>query len=112
MPASTRKPNSAPASRLRLLSAPSSRVRRHKPSHDRTSAMSRPDPPILEVRNVSQRFGGVTALTDVSLGIRPGEVVALVGDNGAGKSTLVKIISGIQRPTEGEIYFAGSPLAL
>jgi D-xylose transport system ATP-binding protein len=74
--------------------------------------MSRPEPPILEVRNVSQRFGGVTALTDVSLGIWPGEVVALVGDNGAGKSTLVKIISGIQRPTEGEIYFAGSPLAL
>lgn len=58
------------------------------------------------------RFGGVTALTDVSFGVGLGEVVALVGDNGAGKSTLVKIISGIQRPTEGTVYFAGSPLAL
>ncbi len=74
--------------------------------------MDRLDPPILEVRNVSVRFGGVAALTDVSLAIWPGEVVALVGDNGAGKSTLVKTISGIQQPTEGEIRFAGSRLAL
>lgn len=74
--------------------------------------MDRSDPPILEVRGISMRFGGVAALTDVSLSIWPGEVVALVGDNGAGKSTLVKTISGIQQPTEGEIRFAGSHLAL
>lgn len=74
--------------------------------------MDRSDPSILEVRNVSVRFGGIAALTDVSLAIWPGEVLALVGDNGAGKSTLVKTISGIQQPTEGEIHFDGSRLAL
>ena len=63
--------------------------------------------PVLEVRNVSVRFGGIAALTDVSMAVWPGEVVALVGDNGAGKSTLVKTISGIQQPNDGEILVEG-----
>ncbi len=69
-------------------------------------------PPVLEVRNVSVRFGGVAALTDVSMAVWPGEVVALVGDNGAGKSTLVKTISGIQQPDAGEIIVAGRTHAM
>ncbi|HMC44870.1 MAG TPA: ATP-binding cassette domain-containing protein, partial [Caballeronia sp.] len=53
--------------------------------------------PILEVRDISIRFGGVEALKHVSLQLLPGEVLALAGDNGAGKSTLIKIISGVYR---------------
>lgn len=66
-----------------------------------------PYEPILEVRSVAKRFGGVQALNDVSMALYPGEVVALAGDNGAGKSTLTKTISGVYRPDSGEIRFAG-----
>ncbi|MEX3959095.1 ATP-binding cassette domain-containing protein [Trinickia sp. EG282A] len=66
--------------------------------------------PLLEVRNVSIRFGGVEALKKVSMEVYPGEVVALCGDNGAGKSTLIKIISGVYQPSEGQVYFDGEPL--
>ncbi|HEX6151016.1 ATP-binding cassette domain-containing protein [Nocardioides sp.] len=62
---------------------------------------------VLSLTGVNKRFGAVQALTDVSLDVRPGEVVALVGDNGAGKSTLVKIIAGVYQPDEGEIVFDG-----
>src|SRR5690349_20048882 len=63
--------------------------------------------PVLSLAGITKRFGAVQALTDVSLGVRPGEVVALVGDNGAGKSTLVKIISGVYQPDEGTVTFSG-----
>jgi simple sugar transport system ATP-binding protein len=63
--------------------------------------------PILDVRSVSKRFGGVEALKDVSMSLYPGEVVALAGDNGAGKSTLIKTISGVHGADGGEIRFAG-----
>ena len=63
--------------------------------------------PILEARNVVKRFGGLTALDNVSFELYPGEVLALAGDNGAGKSTLIKCISGVHPPTEGQIYFEG-----
>ena len=63
--------------------------------------------PLLSVRNVSKRFGGVQALDGVSVDFHAGEVVALAGDNGAGKSTLIKAISGVYPQDEGDIVFAG-----
>jgi monosaccharide-transporting ATPase len=62
---------------------------------------------ILGVRGVTKRFPGVLALDDVSFGLGAGEVHALVGENGAGKSTLIKVVTGVYRPDEGEISFAG-----
>jgi ABC-type sugar transport system ATPase subunit len=61
--------------------------------------------PILEVKNLTKRFGGLTAVDKVNMKISPGEVVGLLGDNGAGKSTLIKMISGVYQPTEGQIIF-------
>lgn len=61
----------------------------------------------LAVRGVSRRFGGVAALTDVSLEVSAGEVLGLVGDNGAGKSTLLKILAGALQPSEGCIEIDG-----
>lgn len=61
----------------------------------------------LEVRGVRGGYGDVTVLKDVTLDVRDREVVALVGANGAGKSTLLRTMSGLLRPTAGEIYFDG-----
>ncbi len=61
--------------------------------------------PILECKGVSKNFGAVQALYKVDFDVRPGEVMALVGDNGAGKSTLIKGIAGIYPFNEGEVYF-------
>ena len=66
--------------------------------------------PILDVRQVFKRFGGVEALKGVSLQLHPGEVVALAGDNGAGKSTLTKMISGVYAADGGEIRLDGQPI--
>jgi ABC-type sugar transport system ATPase subunit len=63
--------------------------------------------PILELKNVSKYFGGLTALNNVSMQVHPGEVVALLGDNGAGKSTLIKCVSGVYKPDRGTILFNG-----
>ncbi|WP_079063992.1 ATP-binding cassette domain-containing protein [Streptomyces sp. NRRL F-4489] len=69
-------------------------------------------PPVLALRQVSKRFGAVQALTDVTLEIHAGEVVALVGDNGAGKSTLVKTISGVHPVDEGTLEWQGAPVRI
>jgi D-xylose transport system ATP-binding protein len=63
--------------------------------------------PTLELHGVSKSFGVVQALSDVDFEVRPGEVMALVGDNGAGKSTLIKSIAGIHPIDHGEILFEG-----
>ncbi|MGQ9907264.1 MAG: ATP-binding cassette domain-containing protein [Candidatus Flexifilum sp.] len=66
--------------------------------------------PILNVKQVSKFFGGLTALNKVDFQVSRGEVVALLGDNGAGKSTLIKCISGVYRPEQGHIYFDGTEI--
>jgi rhamnose transport system ATP-binding protein len=67
--------------------------------------------PTVAARNLAKRYGGVRALTGVSLDIWPGSVHALLGENGAGKSTFVKILAGAERPDEGEVRVRGRPLA-
>jgi branched-chain amino acid transport system ATP-binding protein len=63
--------------------------------------------PLLEVQNVSVTFGAVQALTDVSLDVRRGEIVAIIGPNGAGKTTLINVISGFYHPTAGRLLYEG-----
>jgi urea ABC transporter ATP-binding protein UrtD len=63
--------------------------------------------PILRVQGVSKRFGGLQALQDVALEVRPGQLHSVVGPNGAGKSTLFNLICGIERPDTGSIEFKG-----
>jgi len=62
---------------------------------------------VVELRNVTKRYPGVTALKDVSIHLRPNEVLGLVGENGAGKSTLLKILTGVEQPDEGELLIRG-----
>jgi len=68
--------------------------------------------PLLSLVDISRRFGAVQALRKVSLQVRSGEVVALVGDNGAGKSTLIKVMSGIVAPDGGEVLRDGVRIQL
>ena len=68
--------------------------------------------PVLSLKGVSKSFGPVQALSDVDFEVRPGEVVALVGDNGAGKSTLVKVIAGIHPSDGGSMEFEGQEVTV
>ena len=61
----------------------------------------------LEMKGITKHFGGVKALTDVSLSVEPGEIHALIGENGAGKSTLMKILSGAYQRDKGQIFIDG-----
>src|SRR5436305_8000918 len=71
-----------------------------------------PAPYLLEARDVSRAFPGVQALDRVSLTLRRGEVLAVVGENGAGKSTLMKILAGVERLDSGSVLLDGRPLRL
>src|SRR6195952_3007724 len=69
-------------------------------------------PYLLEISHISKGFPGVIALNDVQLRVRPGTVLALMGENGAGKSTLMKIIAGIYQPDAGEIRLKGNRIRI
>jgi ABC-type sugar transport system ATPase subunit len=77
-----------------------------------TSSGPLADDDVLRVEHISKRFGAVTALVDISLHLRKGEVLALLGDNGAGKSTLLKILCGFQPPDSGRILLNGEEVTL
>ncbi len=66
----------------------------------------------IRVEHIRKSFGVVTALEDVSLHLRPGEVLGLIGDNGAGKSTLIKILTGFHKPDAGQIFVFGEEVQL
>jgi len=70
--------------------------------------VSAPDD-VLRVEHIAKRFGPVTALRDINLHLRKGEVLGLLGDNGAGKSTLIKILCGFQKQDSGEMFLHGEP---
>jgi phospholipid/cholesterol/gamma-HCH transport system ATP-binding protein len=69
-----------------------------------------PDKPLIELRNIGLRFGDHRVLDGISLAISPRETLAVIGESGCGKTVLLKLIVGLLRPTEGDIYFEGSPL--
>ncbi|MDX6573600.1 MAG: L-arabinose transport system ATP-binding protein, partial [Gaiellales bacterium] len=68
-------------------------------------------PGTLEIRGITKAFPNVQALTDISLDVHPGEILALMGENGAGKSTLLKILNGDYQPDSGSILLDGQPLS-
>ncbi|HWU22432.1 MAG TPA: ABC transporter ATP-binding protein [Nocardioides sp.] len=68
-------------------------------------------PMLLEVDHVTIKFGGLTALDDVTFDIRPGEILGLIGPNGAGKTTCFNVMTGVYQATSGQIRFDGAPLA-
>jgi len=66
---------------------------------------------ILELRQVTKRFGGVAALDAVSFSVRPGEILGMIGPNGAGKTTLLNCISGVYKPDAGDVLWQGASIA-
>ena len=68
------------------------------------------DDAVLSLRNVTMRFGGVTALNEVNIDLYPGEILALIGPNGAGKTTVFNVVTGVYQATEGDIVFNGERL--
>ena len=72
--------------------------------------MTDPRTPIASMEGVTKRFGATVALHDVDFQCYPGEVHAILGENGAGKSTLMKTISGVLRPTSGQVFATGQPV--
>ena len=82
------------------------------PAQQDVSVPPSADGDVLRVEHISKKFGAVTALVDVNMHLRRGEVLGLIGDNGAGKSTLIKIICGFHPPTSGRIFLEGQEVTL
>jgi branched-chain amino acid transport system ATP-binding protein len=68
--------------------------------------------PLLEVRDLSVRFGGIRAVSGVSLAVGAGEILSIIGPNGAGKTTIFNVVTGLYRPTTGEVRLGGRPISL
>src|SRR4029078_3356068 len=66
---------------------------------------------LLRVQHVGKRFGGLNALTDVTLDVHPGEIFGLIGPNGAGKTTLFNVVTGVYAPDSGVIRFGSVPVS-
>ena len=66
--------------------------------------------PIIEIQNLSKRFGEVTAIQDLSFTVRRGQVYGLLGPNGAGKTTALRVLTGLERPTSGAVRLFGTPV--
>ncbi len=66
--------------------------------------------PVISLKNVTMKFGGVTALNDVTFDVKPGEILGLIGPNGAGKTTVFNVITGVYQITSGDIVFDGKSL--
>ncbi|MFZ1483329.1 MAG: ABC transporter ATP-binding protein [Paracoccaceae bacterium] len=67
--------------------------------------------PILQIKGITKRYGGLTANNDISFDVAKGEVLSVIGPNGAGKSTLFKLIAGFVTPTQGEVFFKGTRIS-
>jgi branched-chain amino acid transport system ATP-binding protein len=76
-----------------------------------SAALEAPDSVALRVQGVGMRFGGLWALSDVSFDVERGSVVGLIGPNGSGKTTLMNIVSGVYKPTTGEVRYGGKRIA-
>jgi simple sugar transport system ATP-binding protein len=67
--------------------------------------------PLLQLKSVNKSFGPIDVLHDISIEVKAGEVLCLLGDNGAGKSTLIRLLSGVHKPTSGEMLMNGKPVS-
>ena len=67
---------------------------------------------VLRLKDITMQFGGVVAINNLSLEVNQGEIVALIGPNGAGNTTAFNCITGVYQPTNGEVDFHGSPIAV
>ncbi|TPE51744.1 ATP-binding cassette domain-containing protein [Amaricoccus solimangrovi] len=94
------------------MNASTAKVEVIAPREPRSPGVKPAGTPLLEMRNIVKRYGAFVALNRMNFHIGENEVVGLLGDNGAGKSTLVKMMSGINPPTSGEIYARGGKVAL
>lgn len=98
--------NAGPMETVETAERPTEAVRYLNPRS--VGPASAPDD-VLRVEHIAKRFGAITALRDVSLHLRKGEILGLLGDNGAGKSTLLKIICGLYRADSGSMWLDGAP---
>jgi ABC-type branched-subunit amino acid transport system ATPase component/ABC-type branched-subunit amino acid transport system permease subunit len=79
-------------------------------AHDSPFRRNEDEGPVLEVRSLSTKYGSISAIREISLGVYPGEIVAVLGSNGAGKTTLLRTISGILRPHDGAVVYKGEDI--
>src|SRR5690606_32353459 len=85
------------------------RSRRKPPAADRRTPLRRPRP-MLKIENMTKRFGGLTAVNNVSAEFEQGKISAIIGPNGAGKTTFFNLVAGTHKPTSGRILFKGTDI--